>query len=177
LLPLLFLLSCIAMGFGVVVIEGSLTTRYLGRAPETEMVAGLASAMRPLLLLYLGIRLIDITVRGQLAALFAFDLYSVMALIEMGLFAAVLVLLATDARRRHLGNLFRAAMILVLAGALYRFDTFLVAFQPGPHWSYFPSVTEILISAGLVAGEVAGYIILIKFFPIIAGEARPVAAR
>ncbi|MBI3784733.1 MAG: Ni/Fe-hydrogenase cytochrome b subunit [Deltaproteobacteria bacterium] len=172
LLPLLFLLSCIAMGFGAVVIEGSLSALFLRRKPETDMLAGLGSAMRPLLVLYLGIRLIDLAVRGQLGALFAFDLYSVMALLEMALLVVALVLLASDAQRRDLGNLFRAAMLLILAGALYRFDTFLVAFSPGAHWAYFPNVTEILITAGLVAGEIAGYIILIKLFPIVAGAPR-----
>jgi Ni/Fe-hydrogenase subunit HybB-like protein len=63
-------------------------------------------------------------------------------------------------------------MLLILAGALYRFDTFLVAFLPGPHWSYFPNVVEILITTGLVAGEVAAYIVLIRIFPILRGEPR-----
>ena len=176
LLPLLFLLSCIAMGFGAVVIEGALSTKFLGRKPETDMLAGVGFAMLPLLGLYLGIRLIDLAVRGQFAALFAFDLYSVMSLIELALFAAAGVMLATDRLRRDAGNLFRAAMLLVLAGALYRFDVFLVAFQPGPNWSYFPSVTEILVTSGLVAGEIAGFIVLIKLFPIMAGEPRTAVA-
>jgi Ni/Fe-hydrogenase subunit HybB-like protein len=176
LLPLLFLLSCIAMGFGAVVIEGALSTKFLGRKPETDMLAGVGFAMLPLLGLYLGIRLIDLAVRGQFAALFAFDLYSVMSLIELALFAAAGVMLATDRLRRDAGNLFRAAMLLVLAGALYRFDVFLVAFRPGPNWSYFPSVTEILVTSGLVAGEIAGYIVLIKLFPIMAGEPQTAAA-
>ena len=176
LLPLLFLLSCIAMGFGAVVIEGALSSKFLGRKSETDMLAGLGFAMLPLLGLYLGIRLIDLGIRGQLGALFAFDLYSVMSLIELALFVTAGVMLATDRRRRDPGNLFRAAMLLVLAGALYRFDVFLVAFQPGPNWSYFPSLTEILITSGLVAGEIAGYIVLIKLFPIMAGEPQAAAA-
>ncbi|MGD0075305.1 MAG: NrfD/PsrC family molybdoenzyme membrane anchor subunit [Candidatus Binataceae bacterium] len=176
LLPLLFLISCIAMGFGAVVIEGALSSKFLGRKSETDMLAGLGFAMLPLLGLYLGIRLIDLGLRGQLGALFAFDLYSVMSLIELALFVTAGILLATDRLRRDAGNLFRAAMILVLAGALYRFDTFLVAFLPGTQWSYFPSVTEILITTGLVAGEIAGYIVLIKLFPIMTGEAQAATA-
>jgi len=167
LLPLLFLLSCIAMGFGAVVLEGTLSSRFLGRKSETDMLAGLGFAMLPLLGLYLGIRLVDLAVRNQLGALLAFDLYSVLSLIELALFVAAGVLLSTDRRRRDPGNLFRAAMLLILAGALYRFDVFLVAFRPGAQWSYFPNVTEILVTAGLVAGEIAGYILLIKLFPIM----------
>lgn len=176
LLPLLFLISCVAMGFGAVVMEGGLSSKFLGRKFETDMLAGLGFAMLPLIGLYLGIRLIDLGIRGQLGALFAFDHYSVMSVIELALFVAAGVLLATDRRRHNPGNLFRAAMLLVLAGALYRFDVFLVAFQPGPNWSYFPSLTEILITSGLVAGEMAGYIVLIKLFPIMAGEPQAAAA-
>lgn len=177
LLPLLFLISCIAMGFGAVVIEGALSSLFLGRKSETDMLAGLGRAVLPLLAVYLVLRLIDLAVRGQLGALLAFNLYSVMSLIELGLFAAAMAMLATESQRRDLGNLFRAAMLLVLAGALYRFDVFLVAFLPGAQWSYFPNVNEILVTTGLVAGEMAGYIVLVKIFPILAGQPRTAAAQ
>jgi Ni/Fe-hydrogenase subunit HybB-like protein len=176
LLPLLFLLSCIAMGYGAVVVEGSLALRFLGRKPETEMAAGLGFAMLPVIGLYLGIRLIDLAMRGQIATLFTFDLYSCMSLLELALFVAAMVLLAAGARHRDLGNMFRAAMLMLFAGALYRFDVFLVAFLPGTQWSYFPNVTEILVTSGLVAGEICGYIILIKVFPIMVPDSRAVPA-
>ena len=44
-------------------------------------------------------------------------------------------------------------MVVALAGAVYRFDTYLVAFNPGPGWHYFPSVPEMFISFGLIAIE------------------------
>ena len=44
-------------------------------------------------------------------------------------------------------------MVMMFAGALYRFDVFLVAFNPGAHWSYFPSVPEMLVTVGLVVGR------------------------
>jgi Ni/Fe-hydrogenase subunit HybB-like protein len=61
-------------------------------------------------------------------------------------------------------------MLVAVAGALYRFDTFLVAFDPGPGWHYFPSVTEQLITVGLVALELAAYVAIVKHFPILSGE-------
>jgi len=97
-------------------------------------------------------------------------LYSVMTLLELVLFIAAIGMLASDARRRRLSTLFRAAMLLMLAGSLYRFDTYLVAFRPGAQWSYFPSVTEMLITFGLVSGEILVYIVIVKLFPIITME-------
>jgi Ni/Fe-hydrogenase subunit HybB-like protein len=173
LLPLLFLTSVLAMGYGAVVVEEVLWARVFGldRMPSIEMLGNIGFAMVPLLGFYLAVRLIDIAVRGQLGALFSFDLYSIMSLIELAMFGAALVMLSTKERRRHLGNLLRAGMLLLFAAALYRFDVYLVAFRPGAQWSYFPSVSEILITAGLVSGELAGFIVLAKIFPILSGGA------
>lgn len=175
-LPVLFLISCIGMGFGVVVLESALSSRLLGRRPEIDMLAGLGSVVRPVMAVYLAIRIIDLIVRQQIAHLFAFDIFSVMSLIEFGLFGVALVMLREERRRRDLGTLFRASMFLLLGGALYRFDVFLLAFQPGAEWSYFPNIPEILVTVGLVAAEITGYILLIKTFPILAGVPRPAAA-
>ena len=169
-LPLLLLLSSIGMGYAAVVFEAALSAWMFRREPEREMLAGLGKAMIPVISLYLALRLIDLAVRGQIGALFAFDFYSLMSLLEMALFAAGIVMLANEARRRRLGTLFRAAMLLMLAGGLYRFDTYLVAFRPGAQWSYFPSVPEMLVTLGLVSGEIMVYIVIVKLFPIITME-------
>jgi Ni/Fe-hydrogenase subunit HybB-like protein len=174
-LPLLFLMSCIAMGYAAVVFEATLSGWLFKREPEREMLAGLSQAIVPLGTAYVGLRLLDIAGRGQLGALFAFDFYSMMTLLEFGLVIAAVGLLLGDARRQKLGNLFRAAMLFMLAGSVYRFDTYLVAFRPGAHWSYFPSVSEILVTVGLVAGEVLAFILIVKLFPILTLEKRHVA--
>jgi Ni/Fe-hydrogenase subunit HybB-like protein len=44
------------------------------------------------------------------------------------------------------------------------------------NWSYFPNISEILITVGLVAAEITGYILLIKNFPILAGAPRAAEA-
>jgi Ni/Fe-hydrogenase subunit HybB-like protein len=158
------------MGYAAVVFEGALSAWMFKREPEREMLAGLGKAIVPLIVVYLTLRILDLAVRGQIGALFAFDFYSVMSLLEFALFIGAIVLLASDARRRRLGTLFRAAMLLMLAGSLYRFDTYLVAFRPGAQWSYFPSVSEMLITFGLVSGEILVYILIVKLFPIITME-------
>jgi Ni/Fe-hydrogenase subunit HybB-like protein len=174
-LPLLFLISCIAMGYAAVVFEAVLSSWLFTRSPERPMLASLSQAMVPLGTGYVLLRLLDIASRGQLPALFAFDFFSVMTLLELALVMAPVAMLLSEARRRRLGTQFRAAMLLMLAGSLYRFDTYLVAFRPGAHWSYFPSVTEILVTTGLVAGEVMLYVLIVKLFPILTLEKRDVA--
>jgi Ni/Fe-hydrogenase subunit HybB-like protein len=173
-LPLLFLLSCIGMGYAVVVAESALSAYLFGREPERAMLSSLAGTIVPITGVYLVLRLGDLVYRGQLGALFAFDLYSVMSLLELALFIAPMIMLMNRRRNASLGHLVRAAMLLMLAGSVYRFDTYLVAFRPGSQWAYFPSVGELLVTTGLVAAEIMAYIAIVRVFPILTlNERRP----
>ena len=95
--------------------------------------------------------------------------------LEIVLFLIPAIMLAGSRGRARIGNLFRAGIMIILGGALYRFDSYLVAFNPGPGWSYFPSVSEMLITLGLVALEIFIFIVLVKSFPILSGTS-PMAA-
>ena len=178
LLPLLFLVSCIGMGYAAVVIESALSSRLLHRKPETPMLANLGKAAAILTGVYLVLRFADLAWNGKLALTVTSGGYSLLFWIEVALFLAPILLLAPRAARHRLGTLFRAAMLLALAGGLYRFSTSLIAFDPQNGWTYFPSVGEILVTTGFVAFEVLAYVYLIKRFPILAGETthRPAAA-
>ena len=168
LLPLLFLISCIAMGFGVVVMESSLSARVFRRPRETAMLSNLARIASWLLFLYVALRIGDIALRGRLGALAAMDGASILFLVEMLLFLLPAFLLQSRSRREAPGCLFRGAFMIVLAGSLYRFSTYLITYHPGPSWSYFPTVPELLITTGLVALEIVLYIVIVKRYPILA---------
>jgi Ni/Fe-hydrogenase subunit HybB-like protein len=176
-LPLLFLISCIAMGYAVVVFEAALSSLLLKRKPEIAMLGGIAGVMVPIVFAYPVLRIADLVWSGRLGALFAFDTFSVMVLLELALAIAPGVMLLNRRRRYELAHLFRAAMLMMLAGSLYRFDTYLVAFRPGASWAYFPSVPEMLITIGLVAAEIMVYIVVIKVFPILSGAAPATAEK
>jgi Ni/Fe-hydrogenase subunit HybB-like protein len=175
LLPLLFLISCVAMGYAVVVFESVLSGLAFKRRIEIEMLASLAGAIVPIQIAFVVIRLGDLAWNGRVGLLFAGDVRSLMALTEIALFLVPVVMLATPDRRSNLGQLFRAALVMIFAGAVFRFDTYLVAFTPGAHWSYFPSVSEMLITTGLVAFEILVYVAIVRYFPILAGQTRRAA--
>lgn len=168
-LPFLFLMSCVAMGYAVVVLEAMLSHHMLGRKLETDMLARLARIIVPLQGAWIGLRLYDLLVRDELGLAFTPSPYAALFWLEIALFAVPAFLLASRTRATQPVTLFRAAFLLAFAGALYRFDTFLVAFQPGEHWSYFPSFGEITITAGLVAMEILAYVAIIHYFPIMSG--------
>ena len=170
LLPLLFLVSCIAMGYAAVVFESSLSTLFFRRPAETKMLAGLSAAMLPVLGTFLALRIGDLLVRGQLGLAFAWNRYTFAFWLEIALMVAPLVMLAGERARRDAGNLFRAAMAMMVAGGLYRFNTYLTAYRPGEDVHYFPSAPEFLITVGLVALEIMTYVVVVKTFPILSGS-------
>jgi len=51
------------------------------------------------------------------------------------------------------------------------FNTYLVAYRPGDDIHYFPTVPEFVITVGLVALEIIGYVVIVKLFPILSGGA------
>jgi len=155
LLPLFFLATCLAMGYAIVVFESRSHGRVGGSVLRTLQQIATWSVF-----IFVVARFIDLGLRGEITRILALDLYGVMFWAETALFLAPLFL-----------KDLRGAILLLLAGALYRFDTFLVAFDPGPGWSYFPSVPEIFITIGLIAFELAAYVLIVKTFPILGGTA------
>ena len=172
LLPLLFLVSCIGMGFAAVVFESTLSSRAFGRPAESRMLAGLARTMIPILLIFAILRTADLAWRGRLGLVFRPGRHALLFWLEMILFLAPIFMLRRESARNDPGNLFRAAMIMMTAGGLYRFDTFLLAFDPGVQYAYFPSVVEMLTTVGIVALEILLYIVIVKLFPILSGGPR-----
>jgi Ni/Fe-hydrogenase subunit HybB-like protein len=169
LLPLLFLVSCIAMGYGVVVAESMISANVFKRKPETEMLRGTFGAAALTTALVVVIRFIDIIWRGKIGMALSFDKYSILFWIEMALFTIPVLLYFVYGKKANLGQLFRAGLLFVLAGSLYRFSTYLIAFMPDSGARYFPSAPELLITLGIVALEVMIYVAIVKRFPILAG--------
>jgi Ni/Fe-hydrogenase subunit HybB-like protein len=167
LLPLLYLGTCIAMGYAIVVTESSYSSAVYHRKPEFPILKPLGKIAAALGIGFVVLRFADLAIKGRLGIAFGLDLPSILFWIENAMFVVAFLMLIRD--RQSLGSLLRGAMILALAGGLYRFDTFLVAFNPGQGWHYFPSVTETLITLGLVAGELAIYGAAVKYFPILSG--------
>jgi Ni/Fe-hydrogenase subunit HybB-like protein len=169
-LPLFYLITCIAMGYAIVVLEATFSSVAFGRKPEIHLLNQLARFAAYGTLLFVALRFIDLAVKGRLGLVATFDLQGYLFWIETILFVVPVLILLKKRGKASLGAMLRMAMFVAIAGGLYRFDTFLVAFDPGPGWHYFPSVTEQLITLGLVATELAVYIAVVKHFPILSGE-------
>lgn len=167
LLPLLFLVSAIAMGFSIVMFESSLSAVGLRRPLETPLLAKLGRIVSGMLVVYLVLRFADLILRGQLGLAFAGDLKAFMFWVETLLYVAPVVVLSSARLRTRPGQIFLAATAMLLAGTIYRFNAFLIGFDPGAGFHYFPSVSEILVSLGIIAIEIVGYVWLVKRLPVM----------
>ncbi len=168
--PLLALLTALIMGFSIVIFEASMVTVGFKRESETKMLSGLGKVVVGLLAVFLLVRFIVLAVQGKLGLIFAGDFGSFMFLLETLLFIVPLVILLSPEKRAQGSMLLVAGMSMLLAGTLYRFDAFLLTFNPGPGYEYFPSVPEIMITLGVVAFELMAYIVLVKLLPVLPRE-------
>jgi Ni/Fe-hydrogenase subunit HybB-like protein len=166
-LPLLFLVSAVAMGFAVTVFESFVSSLAFGRPLETKMVGKLAGVIPGLLIAFLVIRWGDLAFRGAFGAAFGGGWPMIMFWVENILFILPVVLLLPKPNREKAGTLCLAAFWMVMAGAVYRFNVFLVGFSPAPGWSYFPAAPEIFVTLGIVSVEVMGYLIFVRALPVL----------
>lgn len=167
LLPLLYLMTAVLIGFAIVIFEACLSSSGFKRPLELHLLGKLSRLMIWVLAVYLAVRLVDLAVRGALGSMFEASIEAVMFWIEMALFIAPLAILAQPAARRNPTKLFVAAVCLMLAGFLLRINSYLVGYETGPGWHYYPSVPEIMVSIGMIALEVLGYIVLVRYLPIL----------
>lgn len=168
-LPLLFLLSAIAVGFPMVIFESLLASRSLKLKSEMHILSKLGAMMAPLLGLYLAFKIGDMVIRETFVYLTEFNTASVMYTIEL-LFGVVIPLRMLLSKKvlKSQGLLFTAAALVVAGVLLNRINNFIVAYTP-PYAteSYFPSIGEISVTVGFVAILVLLYRFFVINFPVI----------
>ncbi len=171
-IPLLFLLTAITMGYAMVVFESLYAAVNLDRPIETELLSKVSAIIPWLLILYLVLRISDLVWTGAIAALLKPGPEPLLFVLETALFLYAIVNLLHKERRVRPRVLFWTALATILGGSLYRFDAFLIAYDPGPGWQYFPGVGEILITLAIIAVEIMAYLFFVKKMPILLA-ARP----
>ena len=172
LLPLLFLLTAVCMGFSVVILEATLAAIGFKRDVHEELplLAKLGKIIAGILVAFLVLRFVDLALRGAIGLIFTSGIKSVMFVIETALFVYPVVVLARAANRSRMSKLFPAACSMLAGAVLYRIDAFLVAYDTGPGWHYFPSAPEVLVTVGIIALEILAYIVFVRKFPILPGH-------
>jgi Ni/Fe-hydrogenase subunit HybB-like protein len=169
--PLLYLLSAVTIGYGIVLFESCVASSAYRREVEVHLLQPMAKIMLGMLGLYLAVRYLDLVVRGALGHAFASTLEAVFFWLEQAFFLLPFWLVGSPAARRNPARLFLAGCSIMLGGILLRVNGFLIGYDTGlgvDHgWNYFPSVAEIMVTLGMFAVEVLGYIIITRRFPVL----------
>jgi Ni/Fe-hydrogenase subunit HybB-like protein len=168
-LPLLFLLSAISVGFPMVIIESLIASRSFGLKPEIEVLSQLARMLGPLLGIYLAFKIGDIFIREAFIYFQEISLESVMFIIELliGVIIPMCIFFSQKALRSP-GWLFTGSIMVVLGIVINRINAYLISYTPlYAVKSYFPSIGEISVTLGLTAIAVLMYRIFVKIFPVI----------
>lgn len=167
LLPLFFLVSALFMGFAIVVFEAVMSSVGFRRPLEGEVLGKLTGIMAWVMVAYLAIRFIDIVYRGQLGLSLDGSTHAIMFWIEnlTALAAVLLVLPKANRFKPHL--MFLGACLILVSGTIYRVNCYLVGYDPGDGFLYFPTVGEIMVTIGIFSLEILLYIVFVNNLPIL----------
>ena len=175
--PLIYLLTAIVIGYGVVLFESCVAASAYRRRMEMHILNPLSRIMLGVLAVYLIVRLGDLVLRGALTEAFKPNLVALSFWVENICFVAPFFLIGNVMARRNPARLFLAGIAIMLGGILLRLNGFLIGYghYTGSGWTYFPSLTEIMVTVGMFAIEVLAYIIITRRFPVLPRESVQVA--
>ena len=176
LLPLLFYVSAIGAGIGMVIVESYLSRRAFGHALAMELLEPLGRVMVVVLGVYGVLRFITLRRSGGLEFLLHPGYEAGMFLIEFGLGVALPVgLLIFERVRASERGLVAAGFLAVLGFVMNRLNVSVTGMEGAAGVRYFPSWMEIAVSAGIVAMAMAAFAFAVRLLPIFhpVGEDHP----
>jgi Ni/Fe-hydrogenase subunit HybB-like protein len=166
-LTVFFLITAITIGFAVVVFESILSSVAFKRPFDLPILGWISGIMVWFMVLFLGIRAIDLLRLGAWPLAFAGNLKAVSFWIEIAFGLASIAALMPKANRFQPRMIFLGATAMLLNGAVYRLNCYLIGYDPGQGWTYFPSMGEILVTLMIFAIHVAAYLVLVKQLPVL----------
>jgi len=166
-LPLLFVTSALAMGWGVVIAESTTVSHSFRRPAERRLIARIARVVGWLMALWVVGRFIGLYWRGALGGVLSGSAAATTFWVETVLALVAVAICLTPGWRRSARAMLLAGAAIILSGALYRFAAYLVAYQPVGTYSYAPSVPELTVTIGIIALEILLYLSFIKIFPVL----------
>jgi Ni/Fe-hydrogenase subunit HybB-like protein len=177
-LPLLFYISAIGAGLGMIIVESHLSGRAFGRELEMDLLEPLGRVMVVVLGVFGVLRLDLLFHAGVLGTVFAPVYESRMFLIEFGLGVLLpVVLLSFPQVRRSKAGLVAGAAFAVLGFVMYRLNVSITGLERASGTHYVPSWMELTVSIGLVAIGFALFAVAVRYLPIFPSREHRAPAR
>ena len=169
--PLLFLISAIATAYPVVIFEQILVSKSLNLKPKMPVITAMAAYVPYMLGTYFILKTGDMIYRGTFKYLLDGTAQTNAFLVEMliGLTLPLLLFMLPKIRQSQ-GGLFFASSLAMFGVLINRINVFLVGYTPPYGGSYFPSVSEIIVTIGLISAMMFFYKLAVMNLPIMAAE-------
>jgi len=166
----LFFVSAIGLGLMTVTAESFFSSWYFGHKLRVDLLSGFGKAASAVLFFYVGLRLADLAVRGNLSMALDGTWQSNIFLLEICLALLPAVLLLFRKLRGSSPGLFICAFMTLLSMIGYRFNVSVVAFSRPEGMSYFPTLIEIVVTLGIISSATLLYIFAVEHFPVCSPE-------
>lgn len=170
-LPVLFFLSAVPAGLGMVIVESRLSARAFGRGLEMPLLAGVGRALLGALVLYGTVRIADLLRRGVLgealsgtteAALFSLEFV-------LGVLAPA-ALLSLPSVRRNARRLYAAGLLVVTGFVVNRLNVSVTGLEGALGGRYVPAAPEVVVTLMLVAVGFALFGLAVRHVPVFGRE-------
>ncbi len=171
-IPFLFLISCVAAGLAMVIVESYFSSRVFGAELEISLLSDLARVIAVTLALYFTVRVQDIMARGALPYVFQLSYQSVMFAGEiiLGVVLPFFLLLSKRIRTSRTG-LFVASLFVLGGFVAHRLNTAITSMEQWPGHTYLPSWQELSITLALVVSGFVAFSFMAKHFEVFRSSA------
>jgi Ni/Fe-hydrogenase subunit HybB-like protein len=166
-LPLLFLVSAVAVGLAMVIFEALLSGLIFGHRHPTRLLGDLAQALPPILGIYIGLVLMDLNARGALGLVIenSFESWAFRIEIFLGFLLPGTLLLSPAVRYSRM-RLFGCVVAVIVGVVMNRLNVCLVGMLATSPTGYFPSWIEVLVTGGIIAGGLLVLAVMNQTLPI-----------
>ena len=173
LLPALFFISAVGIGFAMVIVESSLSKRAFGKALEIALLSAAAKAMVVVLGIYGLLRLWDMHYRGAFVGVDALSREALYFYLEMLLLVGVPVaLFASRVLRRRPVWLFAGSLSAVLGFVLNRLNVSITGMEWSAGAAYTPTWMEWSVTLMFTAAGFAVFALAVKYLPVFEASRR-----
>ncbi|HTO95112.1 MAG TPA: Ni/Fe-hydrogenase cytochrome b subunit, partial [Bacteroidota bacterium] len=166
-IPFLFIISCVAAGLAMTIVESFLSARAFGREVELPLLAELGRVIVVVLALYLTVRVQDLMTRDALRYAFTLSYQSAMFMVEivLGVILPLALLLVRKIRESRTG-LFYSAVLVLLGFVAHRMNTAITSMEQWPDRLYVPSFQELAVTLGLAAFGFTAFALVARYFNV-----------
>jgi Ni/Fe-hydrogenase subunit HybB-like protein len=180
-LPILFFISAISIGLGMIILESSLSSRYFRRGLEVHLLEKLAQAIPVILVIYALLKFGELVWAGELGYLFTSGAVSVLFWAEIIIGILIpMILFSIKKVRQSANGLLTGAIILLLGMILNRFNVSWFGVQHADplfymptfmsNVRYMPTLPEIFVSLGIFSAGILAFGLAAKYLPVFESE-------